>query len=537
MLNRLQVVTLVTLFALPVLLFAALGGWALYQSGQFWVISWAFPLCWGANWLLLKYWKPNVGVPLPPHEEGHWTPRDLAALQLVTSQQDRGRELTPDQLTELQTYVDITKGLAQQLAAHYHPNAADPIDSVSVVELLAAVHLVVEDVEAWVVQNVPASHLVTIGQWKWGAKLAKEAPGWATFLSNAGWLGSIALNPLNAAPILSRYVLSRSVSEPLTQLVKNNLLASLYMLYVRQLGYYLIELNSGRLRGGSARFRAAIAQLQRHQAAASAATAAPTPVPAANLEPLVVTVAIVGQVKAGKSSLTNALLGDAQAAVDILPTTKTVSRHQLRWEDRPEQLVLLDTPGYADGGATPAELKETEAAWKAADLILLVLDSRSPAKAPDLQLLEKLDSWERQNPHRRPVPIIGVLNKIDGLSPMMEWSPPYDWQSPERPKEKSIRGALDYTQSVLGRHLDALVPICANFEHKMVYGIEEWLLPTMLVQLDDARAAALLKALHHDYDNQRTWQVLQQSVNAGRKLLEAAKQLWQKDHPPQPPGT
>ena len=42
-----------------------------------------------------------------------------------------------------------------------------------------------------------------------------------------------------------------------------------------------------------------------------------------------VTVAVVGPVKAGKSSLINAVLGDQKAAVDVVPLTASSTRYDL----------------------------------------------------------------------------------------------------------------------------------------------------------------------------------------------------------------
>ena len=72
--------------------------------------------------------------------------------------------------------------------------------------------------------------------------------------------------------------------------------------------------------------------------------------------------------KAGKSSLINALLGRQQAAVDVLPQTKHVQQYELRVgaenEAGSDQLVLLDTAGYADDGATPEQLREMQEALR-----------------------------------------------------------------------------------------------------------------------------------------------------------------------------
>jgi GTPase SAR1 family protein len=75
-----------------------------------------------------------------------------------------------------------------------------------------------------------------------------------------------------------------------------------------------------------------------------------------------VTVALVGQVKAGKSSLVNALLGEQRARTDVLPATGGVERYQLQPPDIPTRLVLLDTVGYAHAGPRADQLAATREA-------------------------------------------------------------------------------------------------------------------------------------------------------------------------------
>ena len=53
--------------------------------------------------------------------------------------------------------------------------------------------------------------------------------------------------------------------------------------------------------------------------------------------------------------------------MDVLPLTPTVARYELRLEESKDRLVLLDTPGYSDAGATKEQLAATREAVRHAD--------------------------------------------------------------------------------------------------------------------------------------------------------------------------
>ena len=250
------------------------------------------------------------------------------------------------------------------------------------------------------------------------------------------------------------------------------------------------------------------------------ATAAPVAA-ASSTTPLTITIAVIGQVKAGKSSLVNCLMGGQQAVTDILPATRSVSRYQLFWAERQEQLILLDTPGYADAGATAAELRETAEAVRQADLTLLVLDARSPAREADLHTLSGLDDWFLAHPQFKPPRLIVVLNKIDGLSPVLEWKPPYQWRTPTSTKERNIAAAIEYAREVFAQRAVNFVPVCADWEQQRQSGIKEDLIPAMSQHLDGARATSLLRGLHVDFEQGRVRQVLGQVLEAGKRILDS----------------
>lgn len=496
------------LILLPLLLFGAVGAWALWHEGHLTWLPWSLPVCWGLAWLLVARAR-RIAIPLPDigsHE--HWTPRDEQAGAIVEAEQARLEGVTGEQLIDVQFYQSRTRQLAQKLAEHYHPETRDPLDKLSAVELLTVAQLVAQDLEEWIQAYVPGSHLITVGQWR---SLAKAPDLWKT-LTNLGWVASIALNP---AAGLGRFAASRILVDPVSRQLQAGLLAAFYSLYIRKLGYYLIELNSGRLRGGTVRYRRTMGRMDA-EGVAVVETAAPP-------EPVTVTIAVVGQAKAGKSSVVNALLGDQRAAVDILPLTRGAQRYELTLEESRDRLVLLDTPGFNEESRQQV-WESTRDAVREADLILLVMSATSPARSEDVRLMNDLAMWFREQHRLKPPPVIGVLTKIDGLRPVMEWSPPYDWQSPTRPKETAIQEAVTYTRDTVGQGIEVVVPVCA--ESSRVYGIEEWLVPTLLMHLDEARAVSLVRSLHQEHDRKRLSSTVSQFVEAGKRIRDEIRKTW-----------
>src|SRR5262249_23984389 len=130
----------------------------------------------------------------------------------------------------------------------------------------------------------------------------------------------------------------------------------------------------GRLRVGAKRYRELLAMKE-------------TPPTAETAKPL--TVAVVGAVKAGKSSLINTMLGDDRAAVDVVPLTSDVTGYELKTGELPP-LRLLDTPGYGADGPDARELKAAFTAAKEADLILFTATARSAARKGDIDFLARL---------------------------------------------------------------------------------------------------------------------------------------------------
>jgi predicted GTPase len=498
-----------TLIVVPFLAFAAVGGYAIWQSGSFEWVWWLFPGCGLAAWVLSRVWKPTPPSERAEHqlsEPRHWTPRDREAAKIVRDYQQRVEAYTTEELTDPHFYLRQGQALAMELARLYRPSAADPLERLTVPEVLAAVRLAVDDVERWMLHSVPGSRMLTIRHWR----MLQSAPQWMHTLSETAWAASMLLNPTN----IVRYFASKWTWDPVTEQLQAELLAVLYLRVMRQVGYYLIEMNSGRLRGGADAYRAAFAGSVGVRGSKMAA------VPEADESPPVA-IALVGQVSSGKSSLVNLLTGQTHAAVDILPETREVHRYRFTMGDPPVDISLLDTPGYGESGASKSQLQQIHQALESSDAALLVMDAHSPAREADRLTLEKLHTIYASQPQLKPPPVIGVLTHVDLLPPPLEWTPPYDWRRPDRPKAQSLHDAVEYAIELFGASLRTVVPVCSHSDAARTWGIVEELLPALLEVLEEACSVSLLRAFEKRLDRHRWRMLLKQMGRSGRDLLRA----------------
>jgi predicted GTPase len=497
-------------FVLPIVLYLALGLYALWTTNLLTRLWWLLPACWVFTWGLSKVW------PQPTFQEQvtaevaetpvHWTARDREAAQIIRHFQERVEQYTPEQLVDPAFYQEQGQALAVALAKHYHSRAEDPYSSLTVPELLAAIRLVVDDMEEWMLRAVPGSRMLTIRHWK----MLGSAPKWYRRLRDTAWVGAVLINPLN----LARYFSSTLALDPVSTELQTELLAAIYLRYLRQLGFYFIEMNSGRLRGGADVYRKAFDPSAAHlpgrvsdQVAQQGVAAQP------------VTIALVGQVSSGKSSLINALSGSEQAEVDLLPETQHVSRYQMQVGEPPVSVTLLDTPGYAEAGASSAQKKQIQAALRDSNCVLLVMDAHSPARDADVRTLRELEEWYASQPRLKMPPVLGVMTHIDLLQPSLEWTPPYDWRTPGKPKEHSIHNAIRYVTELFGASLAGVVPVCTSARKERVWGVVEELMPAMMLQLSDAQSVALLRAFEKELDRDRMKLLLRQLKRSGSDLL------------------
>jgi predicted GTPase len=519
--SKWRVAVLAILVAAPFLFLMGYGSYHIWLSGwSFWV-WWPMTASLAVAYILGWHWQRKQKLlRIGFQAELHWTDRDKEAWRLVEARAKAADKIPSDKFTELNFYLETAQSMALELAQFYHPSAKDPLSSLTVPEILAVIELAARDLAEMVDTYLPGGHLMTIRDWM----RAKKASDFYQTASSIYWAVSAVFSPVNTA---LRYLAAQvGVSRPLAML-QQNLLLWFYTAFLQRTGTYLIDLNSGRLRVGAERYR----QLLKSQATGPAAPGVSTGelddktevVPADKAEAVrQVTIGLLGQVKAGKSSLVNALLGEQRARTHVLPETRDVTRYDLKLDNIPTHLAILDTIGYSHTGPREDQMPATKEAAKESDVLLLVLHARNAARQPDLQMLQALRQWFDARPELKMPRVVGVLTHIDLLAPAMEWQPPYRWQRPERVKEKQIAEAVLAVREQLGEYLVGVVPVCVAPER--VYGIEEWLLPTLVELLDEGRAVAMLRCLRAEIDTGKIRKVFAQLLAAGK---QAATILWE----------
>jgi GTPase Era involved in 16S rRNA processing len=514
---RLSVVAV--LLGTPFAVLAAVGAYHLWREWGFWY-WWPLAACMALGYGLALYWQrkqrllPSAEAPAP----NYWTDRDRQAWQKVEARAAQAAGLDAARLTDFSLYQSTTLEMAHELATFYHPRAQDPFGQLTAPEILAVAELVSHDLAELVEKHVPGGRRLPIDDWKTAHRWADRARRGYQVYTNVSWVLAALFNPPATA---ARYAASWAGLSLPWEALQQNVLAWFYAQYVRRLGTYLIELNSGRLRVGATRYRQLLGTADAAPPAADGEAPATADGAAAPAVPQV-TVTLIGQVKAGKSSVVNALLGERRARTDVLPATSGIDRYELRAEGIPTKLVLLDTVGYGHAGPKADQLAATREAARQSDLLLLVLHARNPARQADVAQLEDLRSYFASRPDLKKPPLVAVLTHIDLLSPSLEWSPPYNWRQPTRPKEQSIHDAAAAAARQLGEQAEAVVPVCAA--QGKVSGVAEDLLPAVAARLDEARGVGLLRCLMDEANAGAVRAVFRQLAAAGR---EAARAVWE----------
>jgi predicted GTPase len=463
-------------------------------------------------WFTRKGSKAIFASPTPDAPPNYWTDRDKAAWKVVEAHAAAIKPLRMDQLgdtTALMPYTKEAEALALKVAQIYRPGTEDPAGHLTIPEILTCAELVATDMSQLVDKYVPGSSFLTISH----MKMARKAADYYQTASNIYWVVSAAMNPLKT---VVQYAGSQLGLQPGMSQIQNNALHWFFLTFVHQLGHYLIELNSGRLKVGAKRYRELMAK---HEAPPT--TAAPPPAAAADIESETrldihrVTVSVVGPVKAGKSSLINAIFGETRTAVAQVPLTAASTRYDLDQAGLPP-LSVMDTIGFGVDGPTDADIANAMEAAKAGDVLVLALPARSAARAPEVQFLDRVREAFARQPQLKMPPVVVALTHIDQLTPAMEWAPPYDWPSGVRPKEKSIREAVAAVKETFGAKVMEVVPVCGAAGKE--YGVREVLVPVVAKHLDDARGVGLLRALHLEGLIDHTKKTIGQLVSVGKEL-------------------
>ena len=511
--SRNRIICLLLLIALPIAFVLGDGFYHLWMNDLLFWVWWPMALCFASAYVLGWRWhkqmRRQVAEEPPPM---HYTDRDRLAWKRIEERIKDTEKVSIDDLGGLQLYVDVAQKLTQELAAVYHPGASDPVGKLTIPEMLAVVELAAHDLGKMARTYLPGGHLITIDN----VRQARTAVKWYGRASQTFWAVSALINPVQTG---LRYVAARAgLGKPMA-LFKDNVFLWLYANYVRQIGHYLVELYSGRLKVGVERYRELLTEKEPEETKpiGEGGIIVLDGDPSAVAQAKAVTIAVIGQVKAGKSSLINALLGQRRAQTDVIPATRGISRYELQAPGNPSKLVLLDTVGYNQAGPDADQFDATVEAAQQADLIFLVTHARNPARDADVKLWNRLKEWFAKRPELKMPPVLIVVTHIDLLTPAMEWSPPYNWRKPSKLKETNIAEATKAAGEQFGEEISGVVPVCSA-ENKL-HGIQEELIPEMTELLGEARAVAFLRCVHGEVDERKVHTIFDQVLAVGKVLL------------------
>jgi predicted GTPase len=229
---------------------------------------------------------------------------------------------------------------------------------------------------------------------------------------------------------------------------------------------------------------------------------------------------IVGQVKAGKSSLINALFGQCRAATDVVSNTPRVQPYVLEREGI-RRAIIYDTAGYDASHADDDPFKDLRDSIAHSDLVLLVCSATSAARGVDRRLLDRIRDHFQKNPHRTMPPLVVPLTHVDRLRPFSEWDPPYDIARASVGKAAEMRRATQAVAEDLALAPECVVPVCTKADRE--YNVEEALMPAILAASPQAEQVKYQRCLR-EFRRKENWrQLWRQAVNAGRLLVSSSR--------------
>lgn len=424
-----------------------------------WGLSWIWAVLTiailGWRWLLVKWTQPSIdrdesvigtvsqelknSIAAATPVRSDTTDIVITALQQILTESELDRPMWEDWVT----FWQRCQTLIVAIAKIYHPEVKYPLLNIYVTQAYGLIRGTTNDMDVWMQKLAPALDRVTISQtyeaYETYQKLAPSAQKLLKVWNWAQWLINPAAAIAKRATKESASLADRQLLVNLGQLVREAALSNLCRQAVALYGSQTFSVPTAVVPVLST------AKTQTLREILSSVE------PAAEIDLQPLNILLVGRTGAGKSSLINTLFKAELATVDVLPSTDKIQNYHWQFPGG-ESLDLWDSPGYEQ--ANRSDLRELTLEYAAtADFVLLVTPALDPALQMDLDFLQAIKTAIPD------LPIITIVNQVDRLRPLREWTPPYDWQSGIRPKEVSIREATAYRSELLGEYCDLVLPL------------------------------------------------------------------------------
>lgn len=437
---------------------------------------------------------------LGTEKDPNWPPR---AEQAWAEVEAFAAQVNPDDIVfdKPDTMWVVLRQVLEIVARKYYPDSDSPVLETPIPHVLRVAELVTYDVRQAFSTHIPGAHILTVNDVMRMQRLAQ----WAPTLNRMYRVASFAVNPMAAlARELAGYVQGKVINASAAE-TKNWALK----FAIERAGFYAIQLYSGQLVLDDVAFnqprastKQILQQVDRREEV---------------LQEDPIRMLLIGQVKAGKSSLINALFGETRSAVDVVPCTAGIEPHLLE-KDGLNRALIFDSAGYADISAAGKALDAARDQVLKCDVILLVCSAMTAAREPDRALLNQLRKLFQEQPDRAFPAFLVVLTHIDQLRPFREWAPPYDISNPTSPKAVQIREAVEGVTADLAVSMDQVIPVCLAQDR--TYNVDEALIPAIVESLPAAQRSRYLRCLREQKDEQYWDQLWQQSHNAGRVVFK-----------------
>lgn len=470
--------------------------WTIYFAGLVLLVT-------AASWPLLRVVQKRCTRPLEKlsvDPDPNWPPRGTQAWQDVEALAAKvDAETIP--LDDPAALWKLLHEVLQLVAKRYFPDSDNPVLETPIPHVLKVVELVSIDLREAFSTHVPGSHILTLND----AVRLQRLSEWFPTLNRIYRIAYLAVNPAAAlAREMAGYLQGKAINAS-TRETKQWAV----QFAVRRAGYYAIQLYSGQLVLDGVHFRQPtsstkkiLEQVEQRQTALDE-------------DPL--RMLVIGQVKAGKSSLINALFGETRSAVDVVPCTIGIEPHLLE-RDGLQRALIFDSAGYADVESAGKALVAARDQILKCDVILLVCSAQTAAREPDRRLLAEVRQIFQDDPDKSFPAFLVVLTHIDQLRPFREWSPPYDIERPQNPKAQQIREAVDAVAEDLQIPVEQVIPVCLAADR--TYNVDEALVPSIVESLPEAQRSRYLRSMREHRDDAYWSQLWDQSRNAGRVVLK-----------------